>query len=203
MRESRLLRLGALAVALCATAYVVQDIAFRRYHNSSPSNDVRDGVERWLEAGVLPPIRPPVYDMFLGGIMAVWGPDAFDPAYIALQALITCGVLIALFLLAQRTTERAPWGLIAVGLVSMNGLFIAGHVALADTVLYTAILLALVGLMTCARRAPWFPPAAGVLCALGWLTRPVGIVLLPAVVAVMWRDWRAAAWRSGQYAHWS
>ena len=53
---------------------------------------------------------------------------------------------MALFLVAQHTTGRAAWGLIAVGLVSLNELWVVEAIGQRETFLYAAILMALAGL---------------------------------------------------------
>lgn len=142
--------------------------------------------------------RPPAYPAFMALNLAVWGQDSYIPAVVVLQALTAWGILVALFLIARRATGSAEWGLVAVGLVALNVLWVEEMLNQRETFLYSAILTALAGFTVCVRS--WSPPAcaaAGALCGLAWLTRPTGAALLPIVLVLLWRNrrGRGAPWR--------
>ena len=187
----------AFAIAALVAGYVVQDAVVSRYQGTcwsetfAGASDYRRIAEQWIETGILENDRPPAYPVFLGLNLAIWGKPSYIPSVVVLHALIAWGTLVALFPIARRATGSAAWGLIAVGLVGMNVFWIAETLNQRETFLYSAILTALAGLMV--YTPSWSPracAAAGTLCACGWLTRPTGIVLLPIVLAMVWRTRR-------------
>ena len=117
------------------------------------------------------------------------------PVTVVLQGLTTWATLIALFLVSSRATGSAMWGLVAITLVSLNELWVVESLRQRETFLYAAVLIALVGLVVYKPR--WRGIATGALCAAGWLTRPTGVVLFPAVLLLHWRDTRRSGTRIG------
>ena len=169
-----------------------------RYGTGSPWSEAFGGssgsgtiAERWIETGVLSNSRPPAYPAFLALNATIFGGDAYVPVVVVLQALTAWMTMMALLFVARRATWSSAWGLCAVTLVSLNEFWVNEAVRSRETFLYSAILLALAGVTVWARPAsPRSAAALGALCAFGWLTRPTGIVLFPAVLVLFWRDWR-------------
>ena len=154
----------------------------------------RMAAEQWIETGLLDNARPPAYPAFLALIAAAWGVSSYIPVAVTLQALTAWGTVMALFLVTRRTTGSAAWGLLAVALLSLNLLWVKEAIVQRETFLFSAVLMALVSVII------YVPPksigcavATGALCAIGWLTRPTGVVLLPAVLLCLWRDWQRSS----------
>ena len=190
-------RVGLIAFVLAALAagHVMQDAVSSRYLGAAWSESFTGAssygriAEEWVDTGTLDNFRPPAYPVFLALNVAVWGHDSYVPSAVVLQALTAWATLVGLFLVARRATGRAAWGLVAVGLVALTEFWVVETIHQRETFLYSAVLTALVGVMVYARS--WSPracAAAGALCALGWLTRPTGAVLLPILLGMMWRD---------------
>ena len=193
--DSSRANLLALVLAALATGHVMQDAVSSRYLGAAWSESFTGAssysriAEEWVDTGTLDNFRPPAYPVFLALNVAVWGHDSYVPSAVVLQALTAWATLVGLFLVARRATGRAAWGLVAVGLVALNEFWVVETIHQRETFLYSAVLTALAGVMVYARS--WSPracAAAGALCALGWLTRPTGVLLLPILLAMMWRD---------------
>ena len=82
--------------------------------------------------------------------------------------------------------------------MSLNELWVVESITQRETFLYSALLMALVGVTVYKPR--WHAVAAGAMCAIGWLTRPTGVVLFPAVLLLFWKDWRGSGAPAGTWA---
>lgn len=189
-----------LVLAVVVGGYVMQDAVVARYLGEPWSESFTGAssygriAEEWADSGMLDNFRPPAYPVFLGISVAVWGRDSYVPPAVVLQALTAWATLVALFLITRRATGSAAWALIAVGLVALNKFWVVETIHQRETFLYSATVVALAGVFVYARS--WSPSvctAAGALCALGWLTRPTGFLLLPAALVTMWLD--GSRWR--------
>ena len=208
MRRRSIGKVGALprarflpfVIAALVAGYVMQDAVVSRYlgtcwsESFTGASDYRGIAERWIETGMLENSRPPAYPLFLGLNLAIWGQAFYVTSVVTLQAVASWGTLVVLFLIARRVTGSGAWGLIAVGMVALNAFWVVEVLNQRETFLYSAILTALAGAVV------YIPSsskpacaAAGTLCALGWLTRPTGIVLLPIVLVILWRSRRGRA----------
>ena len=205
--EPRWAFLLAFGIAAFVAGYVVLHATLSRYgveafigaqgFSADVERSIED-VERSIETEVLGPGRPPGYPAFLALTAAIWGAESHAGVTIVLQALTAWATMLALFLVARRATGSAAWSLLAVALVSLNELWVVESIRQRETFLYSAILLALVGVTVYARhKAPWYAGAVGALCAIGWLTRLNGVVLFPAVLVLFWKDWRGSGPRVG------
>lgn len=135
-------------------------------------------------------LRPPAYPYWLGAIYALTGGSA-DAARLAGALLGGLTVLLAALVARRVWGDRPALGtavLVAVApaLVYVNG-------SLVSEQLFLPLVLGVVLVVQRARDAPgvtpplWLAAAAGALCGLAALTRVVGIVLVAAAVAGLWR----------------
>ena len=182
----------AFGVAAFIAGYVILTAVLSRYGVEAFTGAGGPGVvAEWaIETEVLGSGKPPAYPVWLALTAAIWGEPSYMPATVALQALTAWVTIMALFLVARRATGSSAWGLLAVAFVSLNQLWVVESIRQRETFLYSAMLMALVGVTVYKPR--WHAVGAGALCAIGWLTRPTGVVLFPAVLLLFWKDWRGS-----------
>ena len=203
VKEPTAVYVGALGLAAilagCCLAYaVLLRYGMTGWEEAFGTSSYRGAAERWIETGTSTNNRPPAYPTLLAVNAWLWGVSAYVPAVVVIQALTAWGTLMALFLLARRSTGSAAWGLIAVTVVCLNLLWVHEAVRNREAFLYSALLVALVGAMVHLRpQSVLYGVAVGGCCAIGWLTRPPGIVLLPAVLFCTWKDSRRTGFRLG------
>ena len=191
-------RVSAVGLSTCIGGQVLLSAAISRYGLDAllGRQPFDAGVQQDLAQEVLSLGRPPGYPVFLALVEAVWDGAFAIPATILLQTAVALATLLGLFFVARRVSGRSAWGVIAVTLVALNELWVIEAIRPRETFLYGAVLLALVGLAVYAREVSrWTLVAAGVLAALGLLTRVTGVVLLPAVVLVLALEWRGLTGR--------
>ena len=182
VKEPTAVYVGALGLAAilagCCLAYaVLLRYGMTGWEEAFGTSSYRGAAERWIETGTSTNNRPPAYPTLLAVNAWLWGVSAYVPAVVVIQALTAWGTLMALFLLARRSTGSAAWGLIAVTVVCLNLLWVHEAVRNREAFLYSALLVALVGAMVHLRpQSVLYGVAVGGCCAIGWLTRPPGIV---------------------------
>mgnify|MGYP001353490784 CR=1 FL=1 len=134
--------------------------------------------------------KPPGYPTFLLLTEKVVGQDALVGTSIVLQMGVAWATLMALFFIARRSTGSSALAVISVALVSFNGLWVDEMVEPRETFLYGAAILGLVSLVVYAPKPSRFSLfTMGLACALGWLTRPTGVVLFPALCVLFTKPW--------------
>jgi len=204
-RSRASMREGALlAVAVAATVGLIFAIAANRYQSWGELPDRFRGAQgyedigrSWADGAPLRNGRPPAYPLFLGTIIRSVGFRDYPRVAVISQALLLLGISIAGFRLGRRAGGHPLFGLAVSLLIASNLLLVRAFLGKQETVLYSAILVALFALID--RRA-WRSASGctllGLVCALGWLTRPTGFLLAPVVGCVCFvaelRDGRAA-----------
>ena len=143
--------------------------------------------------------RPPGYPLLLAGLMVVFG-DAWLVAAVVAQALLAVGCGVLVFLLADRVFADRVAGVVGVGLLASDLLFIEEALARRETVLFTFVLLVFLLAVFQMR----YGLAAGLVVAgaagAGYLTRPTGVVLVAMwavwLIVGCWpvRSWRSLGW---------
>ena len=141
--------------------------------------------------------RAPLYPVFLATIYAII--DDSHAAVRLVQACLGAATVALLYLLTWRLQPSAA--AIAGWLAALYEPLVASTNEVMTEVLFTALLVAGVTAAIEARhRSGWYwPPAAGLLLGLAALTRPVGLLAVPAIIAVAacedlparraWRRW--------------
>ena len=129
--------------------------------------------------------RPPVYPLFVAGVMKAAG-DAWLGAALGLQALfgVICGLLLVE--LARVVFDSRAVALLAAALYVTDGLFQFEVLTQRETVLFTATLLAWLLIVARGARGPRSAVALTLLAAIGYLTRPTGLFLVLLTPIVLW-----------------
>ena len=139
--------------------------------------------------------RAPLYPVFLAAIYTTI--DDSHAAVRLVQAFLGAATVALIYLLTWRLEPAAA--AIAGWLAAFYEPLVASTNEVMTEVLFTALLVAGVAASLEARQRPgWlWPAAAGLLLGLTALTRPVGLLAVPAIIAVAaWEDLRAQrAWR--------
>jgi len=133
--------------------------------------------------------RPPVYPLFVAGVMKVAG-SAWLGVTLVLQALIgvICGMLLVE--LARVVFDSRLVALLAAALYVTDGLFQFEVLTQRETILFTAVLLAWLLIVARGARGPRAAVGLTVLAAVGYLTRPTGLFLVLLTPLVLWFAWR-------------
>jgi 4-amino-4-deoxy-L-arabinose transferase-like glycosyltransferase len=136
-------------------------------------------------------LRPPVYPLLLGG---AWALDGQDGGRI-LAALLGMLTVLLVYLLARELADRRAARVAAALAAVFPPLVMLGAGFLSEQAFLPLMLGALLAAIRFRRDgALRWAPAAGALCGLAALTRPVGVALLmPVLIALWWprRRWLA------------
>jgi 4-amino-4-deoxy-L-arabinose transferase-like glycosyltransferase len=138
--------------------------------------------------------RAPLYPLLLAAVYAVWDSHV---AVQVVQAVLGAVTVILIYLLTRRLHPAAA--LVAGWLAVAYEPLVASTNEVMTEVLFTMLLVAGVAAAIEARhrRAWYWPAAAGILVGLAALTRPVGLLAVPAILAVSaWEDFSGRrAWQ--------
>ena len=141
--------------------------------------------------------RPPFYPFFLALVYGVW--DYSHTAVRVAQAAVGAGAVLLVYELGRRLRPKAA--LVGGFWAAVYGpLVVSSNEVMSETWFTFWLLLAawlLVAALTETEVSRWHLAAGGVAAGLAALTRPVGLILLPAfVVTACWRQRREGAGRS-------
>lgn len=196
-RGDRRLRVAVAAALLLSTVALFENVfddpasTPERYRGSTSYSKI---AVSWAEGGPLSNSRPPLFPLWLGVQVRLFGVPGYVYSAVALQTALIWAVVGWSYLLAARGAGSERYGAAAALLLLANVGMLREFVAKRETVLYAFVVLALFALLDRPRPTPAAAAAAGLLCAVGWLTRPSGVLLAPAF-AVAWilRGRRAGA----------
>lgn len=142
--------------------------------------------------------RAPLYPLFLAAIYATIGDS--HTVVRSLQSLLGAMTVVFVYLMLQRLQPKAA--LPAGWFIALYEPLVISVNEVMSEVLFTTLLVAGVAAAIEARHRPgWcWPALAGGLIGLAALTRPVGLLVVPAILAVAaWEDLRGP----GQWRRWS
>ena len=139
--------------------------------------------------------RPPAYPLFLAAIYAVWGYS--HAAVQVVQAVIGALSVVLLFLIVWRMYRSAAWPAAVVAALYEPLVSVCSEV-MSECFFTFFILLALWAIRDDRQRWQMFV-LSGVAIGFAALTRPVGLLILPAFVLAAlcergWTGWRGVAW---------
>ena len=130
--------------------------------------------------------RAPLYPLLLAAVYAIWDNHV---AVKVVQAILGAVTVLLVYLLTRRLYP--PAAIMAGGLAAGYEPLVASANEVMTEALFTTLLVAAVAAAIEARHRPaWYwPAAAGILVGLAALTRPVGLLAAPAILAVSaWED---------------
>lgn len=194
-----LLRLGSVAINY-------DDMRWQNDQRVSiPAVRILEGKGMSLEDGAgFTAYRPPLYVLWLSGNYAVFGVHALvGPS--AMQALVSTGNVVLLFLLARQLWKREDAALAAAAILAVHPYTVWHDAALYHTFLSTAFLLAALTLLLKAwdtRRARLFF-ASGLLFGLAVLVlgviAPFVALLVLALAVALRKQWKSGAMLVGAF----
>ena len=140
--------------------------------------------------------RPPAYPLFLAAIYGAWGYS--HAAVQVVQSAVGALSVLLLFLIMQRIYRPAAWPAAVVAALYEPLVSVCSEV-MSECLFIFFVLLALWAIRDRRQRWPMLV-LSGVAIGLAALTRPVGLLILPALglAALCEREW--AAWRSVAWA---
>ena len=198
--EPRWFRLSAFGAAAFIALHVLVGAALSNYGFDEllGNQPLERNIQRNIDQERLGPGKVPGYPIFLLLTEMVTGRGSLASGSIIVQILVAWATMIGLFFVSRRATASSALAVLAVALVSFNGLWVEEVIEQRETFLYAAILIALVGFTVyMPMSSRWYLFSAGTTCALAVLTRLTGVVLLPAVAFLLLSDWRTGASRFG------
>jgi 4-amino-4-deoxy-L-arabinose transferase-like glycosyltransferase len=147
----------------------------------------------------LPVKKPPMYTLFLGGLIAWLGPSL--EATVAVQHVLGLATVVLVYFIGALSFGRIAGLVAALGTAINGSLLLMEHMLLSES-LFTPILAAGMLMVLLALRSgrTAFFIIAGLALGLGALTRPAAQAILPLVLAVVVlqpRPWRARLLASG------
>jgi hypothetical protein len=151
-------------------------------YGSTAANLVQHGF--YSMDGVRPSAyRPPVYPLYLAGLMLAFGPQ-YRMAAVLSQAVLGIGVGVLTLLLAWRLFGSRLAALLAAGGYVVHYTLLLENMRQRETVLFSLLMLLFFLGLRRARSAAGYATLAG-LAALAYLTRPTGLLLSPLLPAAV------------------
>lgn len=140
--------------------------------------------------------RPPLYPMFLASMILTLGNDYYAAGAIVLQLLMAAGCGVLIFLISLRMFENRLAAAISVLIYSLYADFHFETLAKRETVLFTLLLLLFFYFLLKGKKSVLDYAALSSLSALGYLTKPTGILLFPLLIISLFLLWREAGRRA-------